>query len=889
MAINKLTVGGMEIPSVKSVTYKETVNSGVDLRPGCVSSAFIEAEVYGTQADAVAPGAEVSYYLVDADSNETLIGVFTAEPSIKTKNSYKFVAYDNANKLNMDFSAWLRDHQADFPMTRAALVAAACTIAGVTNATPNWTGSAQTVQAFYADGLTCRDILSYAAELSGFYVHCHANGQLYFHWYTATPNTRIYPSSGVDGSETRYAYKQDGLNYANYTVPAIDGVAVHPSGEEDVAYIYPASPAGDNLLHIRDNILLTGAAASVYNAAAQRIYTQMTAVGAYVPATASMFANECPYESGETVLVTDIQGVSFKTIVMSKTITASGVVLESTGNEQQESGYENTQKALTQLASDVVQINKLKVSWAEIDQAIINYLTANDVTAQNLTIVDANDNVIATFNSGGITFYNGGNTVSNFNGNTVVLGKTSDTHAVLDYSSLELLDKDGNVYLHFGDARNANGRANVRWLGYENAAVIPYVSPPMPGLYSVIAVYVGGQLVDPSNYTYDTTTMKVTINTGVSDAEVDIRYVTTDPVYAYTLGYRNTSYYNGKQSLTVGRAIGCSARDSIAVGLDHAVAGEYNAALGGTSADIRAYYSVTLGGQGLIARSSSQTVLGEFNRADRAQAGQRGDYVEIVGNGTSNTARSNARTLDWSGNEWLAGQINANTGNFRSGATSSGNIDITGGYVQRRLPAAPTTGTAYWLAQVAESNGSTNRGGVYFFPSSSGGEAVALSSRRIVSGSSVSNELALYIDDSGNRTVSVSEQVPWRKALSLAYMPGDSFTFGTGSYTIFAGAMRADKVFNFTIPLQKMIDPSVSTITISGQIVLVGVNTSAKYKVVTLNDPSSAPTDACNTTVINNNAAGITCHCEFSVSQSSWWTAHTSIAVQAYGLTVSFS
>jgi len=86
-----------------------------------------------------------------------------------------------------------------------------------------------------------------------------------------------------------------------------------------------------------------------------------------------------------------------------------------------------------------------------------------------------------------------------------------------------------------------------------------------------------------------------------------------------------------------------------------------------------------------------------------------------------------------------------------------------------------------------------------------------------------------------------------------------------------------------------MVDPSVSTIEISGQVILVGVNTSAKYKVVTLNDPASAPTDACNTTVINNNAAGLAVRCEFAVSQSSWWTTQTSIAVQAYGLTISFS
>lgn len=59
-----------------------------------------------------------------------------------------------------------------------------------------------------------------------------------------------------------------------------------------------------------------------------------------------------------------------------------------------------------------------------------------------------------------------------------------------------------------------------------------------------------------------------------------------------------------------------------------------------------------------IANHGSQHVFGEYNVADSstAMSHQRGNYVEIVGNGTS-SARSNARTLDWNGNEVLAGKL----------------------------------------------------------------------------------------------------------------------------------------------------------------------------------------------------------------------------------------
>ena len=67
-------------------------------------------------------------------------------------------------------------------------------------------------------------------------------------------------------------------------------------------------------------------------------------------------------------------------------------------------------------------------------------------------------------------------------------------------------------------------------------------------------------------------------------------------------------------------------------------------------------------GYNTTAKGKSQHVFGEFNKLDPSTASSwtRGNYVEIVGNGANNTARSNARTLDWSGNEVLAGTITAN-------------------------------------------------------------------------------------------------------------------------------------------------------------------------------------------------------------------------------------
>ena len=69
-------------------------------------------------------------------------------------------------------------------------------------------------------------------------------------------------------------------------------------------------------------------------------------------------------------------------------------------------------------------------------------------------------------------------------------------------------------------------------------------------------------------------------------------------------------------------------------------------------------------GTGTYAKNAYQHVGGKFNMHDpsRANSDQIGTYAEIIGNGTSDTQRSNARTLDWQGNEALAGSLTLGMG-----------------------------------------------------------------------------------------------------------------------------------------------------------------------------------------------------------------------------------
>lgn len=85
----------------------------------------------------------------------------------------------------------------------------------------------------------------------------------------------------------------------------------------------------------------------------------------------------------------------------------------------------------------------------------------------------------------------------------------------------------------------------------------------------------------------------------------------------------------------------------------------------GFCAHAEGYYTTASGdeshaeGRRTVANHRSQHVFGDYNLADTSttSASSRGNYVEIVGNGTADNSRSNARTLDWEGNEVLAGKL----------------------------------------------------------------------------------------------------------------------------------------------------------------------------------------------------------------------------------------
>ena len=105
----------------------------------------------------------------------------------------------------------------------------------------------------------------------------------------------------------------------------------------------------------------------------------------------------------------------------------------------------------------------------------------------------------------------------------------------------------------------------------------------------------------------------------------------------------------GRDSHAEGYDTTASGPDSHAEGLNTTASNESSHAEGlGTTAS---GYGSHAEGNSTTASGKCQHVQGKYNVVD-----SQGKYAHIVGNGVSNTARSNAHTLDWNGVPWFQGR-----------------------------------------------------------------------------------------------------------------------------------------------------------------------------------------------------------------------------------------
>lgn len=355
--------GGSPGSAVKSLTLHTAVNAGQEFTIGSAFSDYIEAEIWADPGGSlqITAGDALTLYRQDDAGNRTKVGVFYAEKPTRTKrNSYKVTAYDTMSKLDADFSGWLRANQSRFPMTIWTLVQLACRQAGVALASASLPiNGSYSVQAFYADDLTCRQIISWAAEAAGCYAHMNADGKLQFLTYTDKRSTvKITP----DGASNSTAYSADSLSYEDYTVKAIEKVQIRQS-DSDVGVIYPDSTTATNTYAVQGNLLLTTGTEANLKSVVQNLYNVLKNV-TYTPCKVSV-PSSSGLACGQIVHVKDARGREFDTYLMSATISSGKASFESVGSASRESSSAVNSQSYKNLTGKMLEI-KTSVDGLEV-------------------------------------------------------------------------------------------------------------------------------------------------------------------------------------------------------------------------------------------------------------------------------------------------------------------------------------------------------------------------------------------------------------------------------------------------------------------------------------------------------------------------------------------
>ena len=436
--------GGSPGSAVKSLTLHTAVNAGQEFTIGSAFSDYIEAEIWADPGGSlqITAGDALTYYRQDDAGSRTKVGVFYAEKTTRTKrNSYKVTAYDTMSKLDADFSGWLHANQAQFPKTIWQLVQLACQRAGVTLASSSLPiNGSYSVQAFYADDLTCRQIISWAAEAAGCYAHMNADGKLQFLTYTDKRSTaKITP----DGASNSTAYYADSLSYEDYAVKAIEKVQIRQS-DSDVGVIYPDSTTATNTYAVQGNLLLTTGTEANLKSVVQNLYNVLKNV-TYTPCKVSV-PSSSGLACGQIVHVKDARGREFDTYLMSATISSGKASFESVGSASRESSSAVNSQSYKNLTGKMLEI-KTSVDGLEVKASdLTGKYTDLKATVDGLSsevkkdtkIPGGNNIIVGTDDWNNATLDAGGNDLSKKGSYTI------------DGESVHATNKAQNTRFHFG-------------------------------------------------------------------------------------------------------------------------------------------------------------------------------------------------------------------------------------------------------------------------------------------------------------------------------------------------------------------------------------------------------------------------------------------------------
>lgn len=399
--------------AIVSLILHREINSDEDLAIGSACASYIEVELW-TDPDGslrITAGDELTLYQQTAGGTRKKAGVYLAEkPTRSKRNTYRVTAYDRMTLLDFNFSDWLYANQIRFPMSGTSLLSYVKSYAETLGRNVSFSFSSGAtdsdcpkaavyqIQAFYADDLTARQIVSWIAEMRGSYVAADPDGTIVFRRYTDRSASVTVAPTGTGGA---VPYFGDSLSYDDYTVAAVQKVQIRQS-DRDIGVVYPDEAGEKNTYAVQGNLLLTSGTDDALRPLAQELYGTLRAIS-YTPCSFSVSA-EAGLEVGQFVRVRDVRGRTFTACLMSAAITSGKASYEGTGSASRESSsavnnssYKNLSGKMLEIKSSIdgleIKASELSGNYASL-KATVDGISA-EVSA-DVKIVGGENLVLST-------------------------------------------------------------------------------------------------------------------------------------------------------------------------------------------------------------------------------------------------------------------------------------------------------------------------------------------------------------------------------------------------------------------------------------------------------------------------------------------------------------
>ena len=363
-------------------------------------------------------------------STETVgLGTFTVKQPGTAGATVILEAQDDMYKADHLFTTSLT-----YPTTAYALFTEICTNTGIQTDAQSIPQGTAAISTAPSSDLTYRQVLGYIAMLSGGNARISRSRKLEIINYNFSGMNTIQGSATFadDGNgnvtgEGTFTVTDDGNGNLTVQLTATDSgsgdVTISSGGSASyhelnlwknlTSDIEDITITGISTTKSTDNggfdIVTVGQEGNVLTISnpliAGREQAALTAMWSYLEgATYRPFSGEhVAYplaEFGDICHVSDGLGRSFFSIVTDMTFEFNNLTTLSASAETKEStGAGTLSQKVTRISADVAEIQKLKVGWAEIDEAVIGTLEAEGINADwidtgALTVKDANDNVV---------------------------------------------------------------------------------------------------------------------------------------------------------------------------------------------------------------------------------------------------------------------------------------------------------------------------------------------------------------------------------------------------------------------------------------------------------------------------------------------------------------